>query len=171
MLNRFPISFMAEVLRMSDDSTFNADVFLTQETVGANDTKFDPVPENEYIGLIEKLVVRELKFDDGRKQVVADLTWKIQANDDLKAQMNMDEIRVRQSLFLDREPNGALSTGKNKNVSLGKLRDALGQNDPTRAWFLKMLEGAGPARIRTKNAPDKKNPDNIYSNVVAVAAL
>ena len=57
--------------------------------------------------------------------------------------------------------------GSNKNVKLGRLREALGQNKNGQAWSFGMLKGAGPIKVSIE--PDKKNPED-YSRVVKVAS-
>ena len=55
--------------------------------------------------------------------------------------------------------------GKNKNVQLGKLREALGQNGPG-AWSFGMLEGAsGIVRIE-----HREWNDSVFADVKGVAA-
>ena len=83
--------------------------------------------------------------------------------------MNMERVSVRQSIFIDMESDGRIALGENRNVKLGKLREALGQNNAG-AWAPRMLVGAGPVTIKTINKPDKNDPETIYSNVQRVAA-
>ena len=83
----------------------------------------------------------------------------------------MERISVKQSLFLDIDGSGALAFGANKNVKLGKLREALGQNNPGQSWNIQMLAGAGPLRIKVGSRPDKNDSTIIYNDVKATAAL
>jgi len=143
-------------------STFDADTFLGTETDQAMDTHFKPVPEGEYTAMIDTVVAKEVNDTP-----VLDITYVI-LDDELKVTMNMDRVSVRQSIFIDMDENGIIALGDNKNVKLGKLREALGQNSGT--WSPRMLVGAGPVKIKTVNKPDKDDPETIYSNVQRVAA-
>jgi hypothetical protein len=142
-------------------STFNADTFLGMETDAPMETHFQPVPEGEYNAMIDTVVAKEVNDSP-----VLDVTY-ILLDEDLKKSMNMDRVSVRQSLFIDVESDGRIALGPNKNVKLGKLRDALDQNSGT--WTPRMLIGAGPLTVKTKNTPDKNDPENVYSNVVRTA--
>lgn len=143
---------------------FDPDTFVNQETTDANATTFDPIPEGEYVAMITRApAVREVG-NEGR--VVMDVTWEID-DEELKQKLERDRLTVRQSVFLDIE-DGKLATGKNKNVQLGKLRDALGQNKPGKSWKPSDLEGAGPARIQVSH----RERDGItYDQVARVTAM
>ena len=69
------------------------------------------------------------------------VTWEI---DDpaLAERLERDRLTSRQSVFLDMGPDKKLETGKNKNIGLGRLREAVGQNTPGQPWAPSMLEGA-----------------------------
>ena len=138
-------------------STFDPDTFLGTETDQAMDTHFKPIPEGEYTAMIDTVIAKEVNDTP-----VLDVTYVI-TDDELKVTMNMDRVSVRQSIFVDMEADGRIALGSNKNVKLGKLREALGQNSGN--WSPRMLVGAGPVRIKTINKPDKDDPETIYSNV------
>lgn len=53
-----------------------------------------------------------------------------------------DEPTVRGSVFIDFTPEGALDFGKGKNVQLGKVREAVNQNQKGKSWSPGMLVGA-----------------------------
>lgn len=146
-------------------STFNPDTFLNTEVKGPMETKFTPVPENDdgYVASIESISARNPKDD----VFILDVNWNIH-DDDLKAKMGRDKILVRQSVFLDYE-DGRLQFGENKNVQLGRLREAVGQNTG-KPWSPHMLIGAGPARIKTKNRHVEET-DDWYTDVKRVAPL
>ena len=62
--------------------------------------------------------------------------------------------RVKLSLFCDVNVDEAgnvvsLAYGPGKNVGLGRLREALGQNSPTKKWSWKHLEGVA-AKIKVE---------------------
>jgi hypothetical protein len=127
------------------------------------ETTYTPVPEGEYLGAIDDIKIRKAK-----DSVICDVTWLIM-DDQLKSSMNMDRITVRQSVFLDVEANGALQLGPNKNVALGRLRQALGQNG-SGPWSFAQLKGAGPVKLTVGVRPDKDDPDKKYNDVKRITA-
>jgi len=143
-------------------STFDPNTFLDGSVEGQFETNYTPYPPKEYTGMIKSVAARE-----AAGQTVLDIIWII-LDEKLKADMNMDECQVRQGIFLDIEPSGALAFGANKNVDLGRLRAAVGQDDPRKPWAPRMLIGAGPATINVINKPDKNDPAKLYNNVKGV---
>lgn len=125
-------------------SDFNAEQFMQTEVEGQLETEFTPIPEAEY-----RAVIKEVKPDSTPKgSPFLELIWII---DDagVRELMGQDEPTCRQTVWLDISDNGALEFGKNKNVGLGKLRDALGQNDG-KPWSPLMLMGQ-PATVNVKH--------------------
>lgn len=143
-------------------STFNHESFLNTETTDSNDTQYTPVPEGEFPACVKDIKARTTSSG----KAVLDVNWKI---DDagVEAATGMKENTVRQSIFLDITENGGLDNGKGKNVQLGKLRDALGQNASGKAWRPGMLVG-GVARVKVSHRMDG---DNIYTDVKGVSKL
>lgn len=119
-------------------SSFNLTALQNIELTEAFDTTFVPVPENEdgYVAVITKY---ELKAP--KSSVILDITWEI---DDagVTAVTGREKNSVRQSIFLDMTDHGTLDAGKGKNVGLGKLREALGQNQKGKPWSFGSLVGA-----------------------------
>lgn len=133
--------------------TFDLDQF-TSSPVGAMETDFERIPEGDWRFMIdtnpEMLQPKEIK-GEGEKGPYhffnLELTCVCQ-DESVKAKMQRDRVtavmRVRLDLDLTAAEAGKLvfEEGKNKNVALGQLRAALGQNTP--GWSPKMLLGAGP---------------------------
>ena len=116
-------------------STFDVNAFLGSEITGQSETRYTPIPEGDnYLA-----VVSGLKGDNVNGDPVLRIELSI---DDEKARevSGMAEPKVEATLWLDIE-NGGLAFGPNKNVQLGRLREAVGQNDPAKPWSPKMLEG------------------------------
>lgn len=82
----------------------------------------------------------------------------------------MAEPTVYQTIWLDISGSGGLDTSKGKNVGLGKLRDALGQNREGQPWSPGMLVGQ-VALIRVGHSIDKRDNVTVQAEVKAVAAL
>ncbi len=154
-------------------SAFDPDAFATAATNEANDTKFLSVPAGEYVAVVDKVDVR--KTDPSEKNpdgsVVCDITWRI---DDAKLEAELGrKPTVRQGIFLDisNGPKGAqLDFGKGKNVTLGKVRDALGMNEAGKPFALTNLNGAGPARIKVALTPSKTS-EEMFANVKSVGRI
>lgn len=150
-------------------SAFNVDQFLQTEIKGANDTKLIPIPPGEYKAQITKVNARRIAKDGQEPRVVVDILWEV-LDDNVKKVTGLDKPIAKQGIFLDVTPNGGLDMGKGKNVQLGKLRDALGQNRDGRPWNFKMLAGA-IATIKIDNRADESDPTILYNDVKSVGKL
>lgn len=139
---------------------FDADTFKSSTVTGENDTVFTPIPEGEYQALAGKVDVRQAK-----SSIILDITWEI---DDaaVEAVTGRDKNSARQSIFLDITESGGLDMSKGKNVQLGKLREALGQNGPG-AWSPSMIEG-NVARVKIAH---RLYESQIFSDVKGVSAI
>jgi hypothetical protein len=147
---------------MSDNQgVFDPDTFMSMSTEEADETKFRPIPEGEYNAVITKIEGRTPKGNS-----ILDITWAID-DESVRAETGMENPMVRQSLFLDINKEGGLERGANKNVQLGRVRAALGQNNPGQPWSPGMMEGQ-VAKIAVKHRIDG---DNTYSDVKGVASL
>jgi len=146
-------------------STFDPTNFLNTEITEANATAYTPVAEGEYPGSIAELKPRVLS--DGRP--LLDVVWIID-DETAREETGMAEPKVRQSLWLDLTDNGTLDMGKGKNVALGRLRDALGQNTSGQLWNPGMLIG-GVAKVKVAHSIDKRDGVTIQANVVSATAL
>ena len=150
----------------AESSTFDPEMFMSQDTEEEMETKYTPIPEDDYVSMIDETL--SLKEVNGTP--VVNLYHVIDAPD-LAEQMGMERISVQQSIFLDVAPDGSLAIGPNKNVKLGKLREALGQNKSGQKWNINMLAGAGPLRIKVVKKPDANDPTVIYNRVVATTRM
>lgn len=142
-------------------STFNPDTFLNTEVTEANSTSYVPVPEGEFVASIKEIKPRQAK-----DKAILDITWAID-DEKVAAETGMANPTVRQSLFLDVTESGGLDFAKGKNIGLGKLREALGQNAPGRPWAPGMLLG-GVARVNVKH---RLYEDQIFTDVKGVARV
>lgn len=154
-------------------SSFNAEAFMQAKHKGALDTKLPVVPIGEYRLQLERLVPREQEVKKGERKgetiVILDVIWEV-LDERLKELLNMAKVTVRQSLFLDLTPEGQLDFGKAKNVALGRLREALGQNDPKKEWFPNMMLGA-IVKGKVDHQPNEEDPTSPFSKVTSVAPL
>lgn len=145
-------------------STFNPDNFLNTSTTEANDTKYSPVPEGEYPASVKEIKPRSTT--SGKS--ILDVVWSIDdSSGTCFAVTGMKDNTVRQSIFLDITDSGGLDVGKGKNVQLGKLREALRQNQAGKAWRPGDLIG-GVAKIKVSHRQDG---DATYTDVKGVTSL
>lgn len=143
-------------------SAFNPDTFLNTTVTDPNATSFAPIPEGEYTASIKDIKSRTTT----NGSAILDLTWTI---DDaaVEAATGMKNPTVRQSIFLDITEQGGLDVAKGKNVQLGRVREALGQNTAGRPWQPGMLIG-GVARVTVKH---RMVEDQIYADIKGVAKI
>lgn len=144
---------------------FDPELFMNTSFDQESATRVMPCPVGEYTAQVKDVKTRVL----GNGSVVMDVTWVI---DDANARQitGRKEITSRQSVWLDFDEGGNLAFGEGKNVGLGRLRKALNQNKAGQPWSPSMLKG-GVAKVKVAHTPSKDNPEDMYDNVVAVAAL
>ena len=163
---------------------FNAQEFLNK-TVGAGmSTSVKPCPEGEWTAMIStKIPVvewfdeaewRDRKTHETKTQPTVKVPIEI-TDDRARALMNRETILVNYDSFMDVLPNGHLDTGEDKNVRIGALRAALGQDhDP--AWSFEKLFGAGPLMVKVVHERGKKegkvDPDSPpYAKISRVSRI
>lgn len=146
--------------------------YLTCGADGAFETSYTPVPEGEYPAIIDDVIMRvvEFKSDIGvnEQRLVCQVIWSV-LDDAVKAALGMAKVTVRQNIFVDLTADGRLDTAKNKNVELGRLREAVGQNQG--AWNIAMLRNSHPACIKISTRPDKDDETKICNDVKSVRRL
>jgi hypothetical protein len=147
---------------------FDADAFLGSVVTGSNSTKVIPCPVGEFPGVIDKIAARQWQSKDGTKTGVAlDVTWSVE-DDAAKQETGRENVTVRQGLMLDLDANGGLDMSEGKNVGLGRLRAACGLNEGE--FSFNHLPGR-MAKIKVSHRPDERDPEIVYAQVDAVAAL
>ena len=154
-------------------TTFNAEQFMNTTYKEALDTKLDPIPDSEdgsgWEAQITDLKARTFKGKDGSDLYVMDVTWLVLA-EAVKKSLGIEKPMVRQSVWLEFTKEGNLDFGKGKNLKLGKLKEALGQNKAGKNWSPNNLMGQ-MAMVITEQTPDKDDPELIYSNVKKVLPI
>lgn len=113
--------------------SFDPNLFVQATVEGVLSTQYTAVPEGEY-----QAIVKEVKGRMAKDSAVLDVSWIID-DESVRELTGMDEPTVRQTIFLDVTETG-LDLGKGKNVQLGRLREALGQNTGA-AWSPAHMEG------------------------------
>ena len=151
---------------MSDLSTFDPDLFMGAEENSGFETTYEKVSPGDYTALLDNIKTKKVNTEEGERAVM-DVTWHI-LDEDVKKETELEKPTVRQGIFLDINKKGGLDRGKNKNVGLGRLLDALGINDG-KPWSPETLLGS-QAVIRVEHKPNKDDADNPFVNVTKVAA-
>lgn len=148
-------------------STFNPDTFLSMETANALPSKYTPYPAAEYRANVTDVKGATVKTKNGDKPVLT-VTFGLLDADNIRSQLGLDanaELTVRRDYWLDLTDGGAWDFGPNKNVQLGQLREALGQNKPGQPWSPLMMRGAGPVLIKVGIGSSEKSPDVEFNTV------
>lgn len=154
----------------TENTNFDVNAFMNETMDGVLDTKIDPIPEGEYLG--------QIMTEDKSVDIATGVSPKNQ-----KAWMRLDvlvnlpiagvpaleglkreKVTARYSIMLDLNEQGKLDMRPQRNVNLGKLRDAVNQNRPG-PWSFAMLKGQ-PIKVKIKHR--KADDGNTYSDVIAV---
>jgi len=150
---------------------FDKEAFLQAEYEEALDTERTLFPAGEFVAqALEEITIIEPKpFVDEKTGATKDgspqLQIKLLIREDhavrVREQFGYDADRpvyftTRMYLDIDSE-SGWLEFGPNKNIDLGKIRKALGQNEPGVRWNFSNLKGAGPIAFVVKHESWEKN--------------
>lgn len=145
---------------------FDPEIFLQSSIQGANDTKTIPVPIGEYTAVIEKITPRQWQSKDGSQTGIAlDVQWLID-DQSVKEALGRDSVTCKQGIMLDTN-NGALDMSKGKNIGLGRLREAVGLNDPSKPFSFHEL----PGRVAKISVSHRISGEDTYSEVKAVSKM
>lgn len=148
---------------------FNPDTFMNTSMEGALSTEYPEFPSYEGPAVIQSVEANAVPATDGSGMLpVLNITWAID-DEHVKEVTGIANPTVRQSFWLALTDDGRLDQDKGKNVSLGLLRTALGQNTGA-AWSPRMLEGQ-VARISVEAKPSKKNPEKSFPQVTGFAKI
>lgn len=111
----------------------NQNSFLDTVVTSSNSVEYPVVPEGAYGAYISELKTRSGKNKDGGTWSMMDVIWTLTDQEAIEILEN-PEPKVMQSFFLDFTPEGGLDFAEGKNVKLGRLREALGQNQDGVEW-------------------------------------
>lgn len=151
--------------------------FLGTSVDAANSTKVKLIPERPegYRAQIatDGIGLASFKFKKGDRAgqpgYRMTVKWEIDDPDkSIEKEIGRKPI-VTQSIMLDITSEGALDMGEGKNVQLGRLREAIGQNANGRPWAPAMLIGQ-MARINIKHRINDETGD-LVMDVDKVVAL
>lgn len=147
--------------------SFDPESFMRQTIDAPLETEFKLVPIGEYLAAIDDFdstAVEQVNFEykkgarAGTPGSMLKFNCPFVINDEgIKQELGRDKIVVTKQIILDIDDNGALASGTNKNVELGRLRDAVGQNG-NGPWSLMNLRGAGPVMLKVTHVEfDRKD--------------
>lgn len=146
---------------------FDANQFLDQQIEGANDTKIIPIPVGEYTGVADEVKPRTWTSKDKTQSgVVVDITWNLD-DQALKDSLGRQKVTVRQSIMLDLTESGSIDMSKGRNIGLGRLREALGLNDPSVPFAFAQIVG----KIAKVSVSQRVDGEDIYNDVKGLAKL
>ena len=153
-------------------SNFDPTQLLDTSTDEQLDTRLTPVPEGEWTAQIKDATFRSFATKDGGTFIKCNIVWSIQ-DPEVSKVTNRDENYVYQNFPVDTKGDGselALDFSKGKNVRLGAVRAAIGQNKPGKKWSPRMMIGQ-MAKVSVKQDPNPNDPESVYANVKSVGSL
>jgi hypothetical protein len=116
--------------------------FLDATYNEANSTELVTVDEGEYQAIAGEVDMTEWtgKKDPSKSGFKLTIPWEID-DQAMRAKTGRERIIIRQDIMLDMSPQGMLDFGKGKNVQLGRLREALGLNQPGKPFSFRQIPG------------------------------
>jgi len=157
-------------------SPFDPNSFMSQTIDAELDTQVQLVPEGEYPAMIESIeaekdfrhgIIGEAKQRAGETWASFSPRFVLQAPE-VAAELGRDKVVVaHEGYFLDLDSTGGLDFSKGKNVGLGQLREAVGQNKPG-PWSFGNLSGAGPVMVKVSHLDGKNGK---FARVTRVAKI
>jgi hypothetical protein len=157
--------------------TFDPSTFMQQNVDAPMAETFRQVPENEYPAIIDDFEAEkafsEVNWQDKKTgEPKSAVQWSIPfviQDGALASELDREKIVVYAKGFLDLDDNGGISTAPDRNVRLGQIRAAVGQQSG--AWNFGMLKGAGPVMIRVTHRSNPKNPEQKFVEVSRVSPI
>lgn len=156
---------------------FDPKTFLSSNS-GPMSTSITPCPEGTYTAIVSgegnledwfrEVEWKDKKTGEPRSAASARIPFII-TDDAVRAKLERDTVTVFYDVFLDLTPDGKLDTGRDKNVKIGQLREALGQNSAN--WEFSNLRGAGPVMVKVSQRSDPRDPQTKYAQIDRVARV
>lgn len=145
-------------------SAFDPKAFLDVVVTEQGSTSVTPIPPGEHLSVVEKVDTRAWQARDGTSSGIAlDVTYNIDSPE-VKAALGRPKVTVTQGIMLDLTDGGALDMGKGRNVTLNRLREAVGLNEQGKPFSFRMLEG----KVVKINVQHRVDGDKIYNDVKGV---
>src|SRR5262245_30552360 len=124
--------------------TINVQALVNAPVNDKMDTEFSVTPAGDYTAMISDRGpvdswFRVVHMKDGREVPTVNVLFII-SDPEVARTLGRQQATSRLTIWLDTEADdGRLSVGKGKNVGLGQLREALGQNTDATWTFDKLL--------------------------------
>jgi hypothetical protein len=164
--------------------SFDPSQFINTTVQGPMSTAYVVCPEGEWRAVVSddgeiNSWFREVKWNDkqtGQEKTAVGVKIPFRIIDEKARQIAKrgpeEKLYAFLDAFLDIDAQGGLDLSEGKNVKLGQLRNALGQNAAGQAWSFGMLRGAGPLVVKVKqDSFDKSDPSRKSATVVGFAKL
>lgn len=136
---------------------FDAEAFMNQTIDKPLETEFKICPAGEYEAMIGDFTSDAIESVDfeykrgakaGQPGTMVKFTCPFVINSEaVRKELNRDTVIVNKQIILDFDEDGGLDWGTNKNVDLGRIRQAVGQNTEG-PWSVGKLRGAGPVMVK-----------------------
>ena len=156
---------------------FDLSSLVSQPVTEANATSIKPCPIGEYTARIADLRSGE-KVEDWFREVNTkrgpSLTIRIPCvilDENVRKELGRENIIVNFDSWIDIGPSGSLATGEGVNVGIGRLRAAVGLNDPSVPFLFSQLPGAGPFKAKVDHRSDANDSSIKYAEIVRVSSL
>jgi hypothetical protein len=142
--------------------SFDAEDFLNSSTTEANATFLEPIPEAEYLAVISGVeFMQGLSHKTGEPWARLDL--KVELQDPILTEKLGRSPTSKMGVMLDLD-NGRIATGPNRNVGLGRVREALNLNAPGQPFSPNMMVGR-PCKVAIKH---REYNGQIFDEVKAI---
>ena len=123
-------------------TAFDPNFFAQQTFVGENSTESVPFPEGDWPFLIEEAKVTAWQGKADPSKGGLKLQVKMSCEDQAVAKVTgRAKNTLTYECMLDLTEDGRLDMGKGMNVRLGRLRAAIGLNEPGTPWTFDMMAG------------------------------
>lgn len=161
---------------------FNADAFMQATVDQPMETEYQLCPEGTYQAMIvdfDSSAIERISFiykkapRTGQPGSMVKFNCPFSIQDPaVLAKMGRDNVQVEWQMIVDVDEYGQIDWGKDKNVRLGQLREAVGQNKPG-TWAISNLRGAGPLMVKVVHESFKRNDgsEGVAARVIRAVAL
>lgn len=161
---------------------FDPNLFMNQTIDQPLETERTLCPPGDYQFVIDDFTAEALESIDfeyrkgpraGQPGVMYKFSCPCVVQDEaVKTQLGVEKLVVYKQMNLDID-GGNLEWGKNKNIELGQLRNAVGQNVNGQPWAISNLRGAGPFMGRVEHREGKRKDGSAFklAEIVRVAPI
>ena len=146
----------------------DAKQFMNAQYSEPNSTKRTPIPPGEYKAIVDKVELETFpgKKDTSKVYLKCNATLNLD-EPTLRTQLEREKVVIVHGFLVDLNDAGAIDFSKERNVTLGKFREAIGMNTPGTPWSFPMFEGK-VLRVKVAHEMYEGEPQ---ARVVAVAKL